>query len=212
MIRFVYFDFGNVLVYFSVPRLLKQVRDVVDANAATIEQMSEVVFGSGLENRFETGLITEAEFLDEFQSIVGKKLPVDKLRQAVSDIFSLNQAIFPVLQSLNDANVPRGILSNTSIMHWEFCKIKYPIVHELIPSNHVLSYEAGSMKPEQGIYKTALQQVTKVMPSIQSQEILFIDDLEHNVQAAKKFGFDAVRYTDTKNLTAELKKRGLEVG
>ena len=41
------------------------------------------------------------------------------------------------------------------------------------------------------------------------QEIFYCDDLPANVAAARRVGFDAVQYTETPELVAELRSRGV---
>ena len=211
MIRFVYFDLGNVIVYFSVPCMLQQVNEIADMKELTEKRLAELIFGSGLECRLECGEISELEFYEEFKKLLGKEIPLPSLKKAMTDIFTPNASILPVMEQLSQANIPCGILSNTSTGHWNHCKTAYPLIHQLVPTNHVLSFEVGAMKPNRAIYEAAMRQAAEAVDGIQTSEVLFIDDLETNIAAARDFGFDAILYTETPALLDELQQRGLPI-
>ena len=58
------------------------------------------------------------------------------------------------------------------------------------------------MKPDPAIFHTAIERVG-VVPA----RILFVDDLEQNVETARTMGFDAVRYSTTREFCRELMAR-----
>jgi len=57
-----------------------------------------------------------------------------------------------------------------------------------------LSYEVGARKPESKVYAMAM----KELPGIQPNEVLFLDDREHCILGAKKFGLQTIHVTDHK--------------
>jgi len=81
----------------------------------------------------------------------------------------------------------------------------------MVPANHVLSYQVRHLKPDIEIYKIAKNVAENAVPRITVSEILFIDDLTRNVDAAKEFGFDAVLYTDAEMLKTVFQERKLPV-
>lgn len=66
----------------------------------------------------------------------------------------------------------------------------------------ILSYEIGCEKPDPKAYKILLEVL-----DVEPQEVLFIDDKEQNVHAAKELGIDAVLFENTDQVQRELKKR-----
>ena len=62
MIKFLYFDLGNVLVHFTVERMLRQVGAAAGVEP---ERVGEVVFHGGLQTELETGRITPRQFYEQ---------------------------------------------------------------------------------------------------------------------------------------------------
>jgi HAD superfamily hydrolase (TIGR01509 family) len=69
---------------------------------------------------------------------------------------------------------------------------------------HALSYRIGACKPDVAIFRRAAE-----LAGQRPQDIFFTDDLAENVAGAKAAGFDAVQYTSTPQLVAELRQRGI---
>lgn len=63
----------------------------------------------------------------------------------------------------------------------------------------VLSGWLGVNKPDRRIFETAASEM-----QLAPEEILFIDDLEHNVAGARKVGFRALQFADAPALAREL--------
>ncbi len=190
-IRFVFFDLGNVLVRFSVDRLALQGAELT---GRTKEDVLDAVFGSGLERKVETGEATEEEFYEHFCNQLGVRPDREAVSWAMNDIFDEVEGTQPITQKLAELDFPRGILSNTGPGHWNHCCTFFSFLLERFPVNHVLSYEVGAMKPDRRIYEAAFETAKKAIPDIQPNEILFIDDLEPNIHAAREFGFDGIQY------------------
>jgi FMN phosphatase YigB (HAD superfamily) len=69
------------------------------------------------------------------------------------------------------------------------------------------SFMVGSMKPEPLIYEIAIKK-----SGFRPEEILFIDDLEANVQAAQNQGINTIHYVDFSSFSQELSQRFPELG
>ena len=200
--RFVYFDLGNVLAYFSLERLLRQVAAVVGCSG---DEVKLAYFeANGLQYRFERGDIGEDEYYDCICERLGRRPERESLFHAINDIFWLNERMVPYLSELAAMDLPRGILSNTGPRHWAFCMQSFPVIPETIPANHVLSYKVREMKPNRGIFEAAIRTARNVVPDIEPEEILFIDDLQKNVQGAINCGINAVLYHDKIDMAAVL--------
>ena len=111
-----------------------------------------------------------------------------------------------VLSHLAAAGHRLGLLSNTCDVHWNYLAHgRYSMIPEIF---HVvaLSNRIGAVKPEPKIYQAAAE-LAGVAPS----EIFFTDDMPGHVAAARTAGFDAVQYTTTPAIVAELRKRGVRI-
>lgn len=196
--RFFYFDLGRVLVHFDVAQMCRQMAAVAQTDP---QRVFQALFDSDLQFRVERGEISDAEFLDDFCRLTGSRSDVSALARAASEIFVLNTTIVPVVAQLRAAGFRLGILSNTCHHHWEYCRQQFRLLDDLF-SVHALSFRLGTAKPEASIFASAA-----ALAGVAPQEILFIDDLLENVAGAEQAGFQAVQYTSTPLLVAELHRR-----
>ncbi len=207
-VRFIYFDLGNVLLKFSVRRLLHQVAELAEVPDASVK---EAFFDDKKYMAYEMGQIDGIEYFAHICRQLGKTIPSDELVAAASDIFWVNEPVLPVLRHLAGELFPRGILSNTGPHHWSYIQTAFPKIMALIPSHRIASFAVHAMKPYPEIYKIALDEARREIPDLTPGQVLFIDDLEENVKGARQFGFQAVHYTDGADLSGELKSRGVPV-
>ncbi|MHC4179710.1 MAG: HAD family hydrolase [Planctomycetota bacterium] len=199
--KFLYFDLGKVLVDFDVEQMFRQLGEVAGVDPARVE---EVVFDAGLQQQYETGRISGSEFYEAFCRQTGTRPDYDALRRAGSEIFELKVSMLPVAAQLRQAGYRLGILSNTCESHWEFCTRRYRILSELF-TVHALSYRIGVAKPEVAIFHAAAE-----LAGVRPEEIFYVDDHAPHVAGARAAGFDAVQYTSTPQLAADLRSRGIQ--
>lgn len=203
--RFIYFDLGNVLLRFSHEKMAQQGAELCGCPP---ELVMQAVFGNGMYVRVETGTISLEEFYESFCRVTQTQPDPVRLAWALNDIFGVVEETQPFLRFLAKNEIPRGILSNTGVSHWTHCVETFPFLLEFIPENHILSYEVGARKPDREIYEAAFETAKRVLPDLQPAEVLFIDDLERNVEGARQFGFDSFCLDDPQRLTQELAQRG----
>jgi glucose-1-phosphatase len=200
--KFIYFDLGNVLVYFDHWIACRQMAEVAGLAA---QQVWEVAIASDLQHRYESGQVDDRGFYEAFCQATGTRPDYERLLIAGSDIFRLNQSLIPVVAQIDGAGHRLGILSNTSPAHWAWVTAgRFGIVN-LAFDLAVLSYEIGACKPEPKIFAAAAE-----LAGVRPEEIFFVDDMPENVAGARQAGFDAVLYTTTPLLVAALRERGVE--
>jgi glucose-1-phosphatase len=200
--RFLYFDLGNVLLNFDHHLAARQMAEVAGMAA---ERVWEIVFGGDLELRYEAGEIGDREFYETFCRQSGSRPDSEALLLAGSAIFTPNPSIFPVVAALDAAGYRLGILSNTCPGHWAYCSDgRYGLVSRCFDV-FALSYEIGACKPAAKIFHAAAK-----LAGVEPEEIFFVDDIEKHVAGARAAGFDAVQYTTTPALVAELRERDID--
>lgn len=110
---------------------------------------------------------------------------------------TLNQGLFDWFAALR----PRfrtAVLSNSSPgareheHHWGF---------ETIADDVVYSHEVGLAKPDPAIYE-----LTQLRLGVRSDEIVFLDDVSENVDAARACGWHAVLHVDSRRSIAEVER------
>lgn len=188
-IRFVVFDIGGVLV---------RIAPWAEAHAACgypPEQLppSDVFLPrlSSSNRAYDRGEISTDEYEEKVAlDSDGKYLPeeVRRIHAAVCDIE--HPGLHPLFDALEGAGLETGILSNTNTMHWrrlagdEDDSREYPLLRRA--THRHASYLLKCSKPDPLIYETFARTV-RALPA----EILFFDDLERNVQAARAAGWQA---------------------
>lgn len=201
-IDFIYFDLGKVILEFDHDVGCQQVSDVTGVSP---ENVKSALFDSGLEDRYETGLVNCSEFHAEFCKLTNSDSNQQEFLTATSDIFTPNLAMFPLISQLSASKFPIGILSNTCKAHWELVYAKYIILRQFF-SPVILSYEVNSMKPDAAIYGRAIE-----MAGCQPNKCFFVDDKQENVDGAIEAGIDAVLYRSVPELAKELSQRGISI-
>jgi putative hydrolase of the HAD superfamily len=196
---FLYFDLGKVLLDFDVEQMCRQMGEVAGCDPAKVRA---VVFESDLQARYERGEIDNEAFYDGFCRATATRPDRAALLLAGSDIFQLNVSMLPVVAQLQAAGHRLGILSNTCAGHWEHCLSRYRILQESFDV-YALSYELKAAKPHPEIFLAAAK-----LAGVEPGEIFYTDDIEGHVAGARAVGFDAVVYTSTSRLVADLRQRG----
>lgn len=198
--KFLYFDLGKVLVDFSVERMCRQMGE---ASGVTPDRVWEVLFDGQLQKEAELGRLSGREFYEAFCRKTGTRPDFHALETAACDIFQVNASVAALVAELAQAGYLLGVLSNTCQSHWEYCRRQFPIVAEAFRVQ-TLSFEVGAMKPQAAIYRAAAEAAGAA-----PQQIFFVDDHPDNVAGAAGAGFDAVQYTTTERLVADLRSRGV---
>jgi FMN phosphatase YigB (HAD superfamily) len=203
---FLYFDMGNVLLFFSHERMAAQMAAVVGISQ---ERAWQILFDSDLGIRHEEGRISEDEFFEEFCRAAGvPNIPaIDRtaLETAANDIFWLHVPLVAITDRLHAAGYRLGILSNTNRGHWRFVSGRFSYLNTMF---HVqaMSFDIHKMKPDPFIYVEAAR-----LAGVQPGDVFFTDDRLENVAEARKAGFDAVLFTSPTGLLRELQSRGIAV-
>jgi putative hydrolase of the HAD superfamily len=197
---FLYFDMGNVLLYFSHERMAAQMASVV---GIAPERSWQILFDGDLGIRHEEGRITNDEFFDEYCRTAGKTGDRTALELAANDIFRLNVPMVALVGRLNAAGYRLGILSNTNDAHWRFATQRFSYLSTMF---HVpaMSFRIHAMKPAADIYTEAAK-----LAGVAPADIFFTDDRPENVAGAQAAGWDAVLFTSPAALSNDLFHRGI---
>ena len=107
-----------------------------------------------------------------------------------------------ILAELRDAGIALYALSNWSDETFHIALARYPFLSWF--RGIVISGDVGVAKPDPAIYE-ALMERYPVVPA----KSVFIDDQPANVDAARRLGFTAIRFTNPLGLRAELAAQGI---
>ncbi|QDU38426.1 Alpha-D-glucose-1-phosphate phosphatase YihX [Maioricimonas rarisocia] len=200
-LRTILFDLGNVLVHFSHERMYTQIGQICGLPQA---EMRTQVEESGLHIEFECGRLSECEFHERLQQQLGRSIDRPDLRRTVADIFELNEAMMPVLDRLREAGLRLVLLSNTNETHITWVRERFNVLDRF--DALVLSYEVGAVKPDDAIYRAALEAI-----DCDPTECFYTDDIADYVHKARGHGLQAEVFTGVSELRRHLMERGLNV-
>ena len=201
MIKTILFDLGGVIVPLDFPRGFATLAPLTRFSA---EELPERIGATDLVVRAETGQIQPEEFHQELSDLLGLETTFDEFRELWSSIF-LPHTLVPESMLMSLARQYRLLLlSNTNAIHFAFIRERYGLLRHF--EEFVLSYEVGVMKPESGIYKEAVSRA-----GCEANECLFIDDVEDNVEGAKRVGLNAVQFQGEEALREEFRARKIRL-
>jgi HAD superfamily hydrolase (TIGR01509 family) len=196
------FDFGGVICSFDIALFLRRVRPYSEISTAQMEKafLSEVSTQARL---YETGLITSEVFYRRITGMGQISMPMEELAIAYASIFTPIPETIALIKNLK-GRYPLGLLSNTSEWHFEY-GIKLTEVFPLFDAV-VLSYQVKAMKPVRLMYDTMLLKL-----AVPAGEVVYIDDLPENVEAAAALGMKTIHYASPAALLGEIKAYGVKV-
>jgi putative hydrolase of the HAD superfamily len=175
------FDVGNVLVELHS----NGIQALAAALRTTVQDLMKFVNGSGLQACAYIGAVTPETYLSEvnrrFQSDLTRAQVVSLLAR---DIDRPIDGIEDLLEKIHRTH-KLAAFSDTFFGHWESF-LSTPMAKRF--DRLVASYEIGLTKSDPKAFSLALGVL-----GAGAGEVLFLDDLELNVQNARQCGMDAFR-------------------
>ena len=196
------FDFGKVIGYFSE-------KDIVSKFSSKPEIQKFLINNVILSPEWMKFGIIDSGYISELEAI---NMINDRTNNAYKDIvynFMINyhkymyiqEELIDIIKRLKSQGYKIYMLSNTNeIMYQKFIKNI-----ENLFDGVVLSYKIHKIKPYDSIYKYLIDEF-----NLNPEESLFIDDVEDNINTAKKFGIQGRKVIpnnieDIKNVLREYK-------
>jgi putative hydrolase of the HAD superfamily len=156
----------------------------------------------------ERGEITEVAFLerltDGLEPLLGHRPQMHRFREIYFEALDPNPPMIELMRELKAAGYRMAMLTN-NVREWE------PLWRSMLPVDEIFetvvdSGFVGCRKPESRIYELTLERI-----GLPAEACLFIDDLPHNCEGARKAGMSAVHFRDNEQAIAEIQTTlGLE--
>jgi putative hydrolase of the HAD superfamily len=197
-------DFGGVLTM-PLMSAFNRVQDEIDLpTEAYPPAFAHSLERDGVHPLFalERGEISEAEFLARlergFEATLGRHVSLHGFGARLMDALGPNPELFDHFAALKRERGLRFALCTNNVREWEpLWRAKLPIddVFEVV----VDSAFVGTRKPEPEIYAITVERL-----GVPAERCAFVDDLEHNVVAAREAGMHGIVFRDTAQAIAEL--------
>ena len=114
-----------------------------------------------------------------------------------------------LLRDLHSKHVPLFGLTNWSDETFPYALENYDFLHLL--RDIIVSGTEKCIKPNDIIYEIALKRYGQHLPALQPHELVFIDDVAKNVEAARRLGWHAIHHVDSQETVKQLQALGLPV-
>lgn len=198
-------DFGGVL---TTP-LVQSFAAVQDETGIPFDDLAKAMARIQEEDgrhplfELETGRLTEADFLrklgDALEPALGHRPELHRFREIYFEALHPNEPMIDLMREIKQQGHRMALLTN-NVREWE------PLWRTMLPVDEIFevvvdSGFVGCRKPDREIYELTLRRLGATDP----EECLFIDDTEHNCDAARELGMSAVRYRNNKQAIGEIR-------
>jgi glucose-1-phosphatase len=194
------FDLGNTLIKLAYERVLENIcRD----SSVTRDDLVEMLEAPGSYRDMERGAVTFWEFYEFLCDKTDYRGSIREFHELWSDFFD---GAMPGAEELLErvrAKYRVAFLSNSNEVHAEVIPRKFSSLFEK-DDRFIFSHRFKVAKPDPEIFQRALDTIGAT-----PQQVVFIDDLSENVNAARSLGIQAFQYIDTLTLVRQLEAEEL---
>jgi putative hydrolase of the HAD superfamily len=195
--RWLVFDLGGVLMDWAGPRELP-----AHLSAPVDADLRLRMAGCAATDAFERGAITPEAFAERFVRDWQVRLAPDAfLEHYVAWLRGLYPGAEDLLARLG-TRYKLACLSNTNALHWERSEAMRWLQRRLDVA--LSSHELQLRKPQPEIFAATLERLGCTAP-----EVVYFDDLQANVAAARAAGFDAHHVDGFAALEQRIQQMGL---
>ena len=190
----VVFDLGKVLLDFDYGRTAR----AMAAQCALNEQeIAAALLQTTLLHRYETGLMTTAEFFLELKQVTRFRHGFAAFAGLFADIFDPIPEMIALNERLRSHGIPTYIFSNTNELAIQHIRSAYPFFANF--SGYIYSYEHRSMKPDPVIYQAVESLTGRAGP-----ELLYIDDRPENIAHGAERRWQTIHHTGHRETIARI--------
>ncbi len=196
-IRSVAFDFGGVLAYFIEEGAIREM--------ASVAQVEYEAFNTGMwkyRQELDSGAYDTNRYwslvLDHCNSALPRQACIGTLQEMDLKGFSrMNQGMLCWAKELKQHGFGTLIISNMAEPTYQRLVANQEWMQHFDAA--IISGIIGINKPDRRIFKHALDS-----QHLDASEVLFLDDLLHNVEGAQAAGLHALLFSDTHTLAKDL--------
>ncbi len=185
------FDIGRVLLDFDFESSLATLLppDTPDPPARLRRLLAR-------KDEFEKGLVAEEEYVAWALETLGSTASPDAFQRAWRGIFTPNEPMWRVVESLAADGHRLILFSNTNAIHVPWILDEFAVFRHF-PAG-VFSFRVQSIKPEPAIYHHALRE-----HGIAADETCYIDDLAENIATGRALGLRCWQYDQADHASFE---------
>lgn len=198
--RALLFDLGGVVLDVDFDRALQA---WARFSRLPLARLRELFHFDDPYQRHETGALDAGSYFAHLRERLGLECGDDHVQAGFNAIFPGEIADTLQLLDAVRGRVPCYAISNTNAVHVAEIERTFP---QLLPrfARVFTSHEIGHRKPHPAAFQHVLEAI-----GVPAPQVLLFDDLEPNVQAARKLGMQAVIVRGPEDVRQALTQRGL---
>lgn len=194
-LRCLLFDLDEVLVDYD--RSVR-VSHLAHAIGCAPEAIQEAIYGSGIKDAADSGMLTAAAYLDALSAHLARTVTLDAWTAARRAATQVRGDVLELATALATL-VTVAILTNNGVLMAEQLPLIVPALFPLFEGRAFASAQFSARKPEAQVYTSYLDRL-----GTPAHATLFIDDNKDNVDGARKAGLVAHHYRDLTGLKTAL--------
>lgn len=200
MFKNIIFDIGNVLLEFNPKEYLKS-----KIEESKVEEVHKEIFQSEEWAMLDRGTISEEDAIKVITSRSnGNEERIKLAFENWYDILNPIDKTIEILKNLKKAGYKVYYLSNFHLIAFEHVTSKHDFFN--VFDGGVVSYEEKYIKPEVEIYNKIIEKY-----KLNTNESIFIDDLEENINKAKEVGIETILFKSPEKLLISLTEHGINL-
>jgi FMN phosphatase YigB (HAD superfamily) len=197
--RAIVFDLGKVLLDFDYNIAARRIAARCTVSS---DDINRFIAQSPLLFRYETGLMTKAQFYQEVCAHTGFADDIEIFSGFFGDIFFPIEPMIALQANLRQEGYPTYIFSNTNDLAIWHIRRNFPFFANF--DGYIYSYEHGAMKPDAKLYEVVERQC-----GFRGADILYLDDRPENIEAGAARGWQVILQESPEKTIAAIDKLGL---
>ena len=198
MIKSVIFDIGGVI---STTILKKMAEDLAKKYGLDPETAVNQIHSGW--NDYKVGKIGSEKFWQSFIDLSGISKNHEELEKSSISYINEIPGVADIIKALKQ-KYKTAVLSN-NVESW-IAKFKQMFDTESMFDIVISSHEVGMAKPHKEFFDYCLEKL-----NLNAGDCVFIDDQNNNIDAAKSYGFNTIKFENAEQLKSELKNFGVEI-
>ncbi|NML31754.1 HAD family hydrolase [Paraburkholderia antibiotica] len=167
------------------------------------QEVYDAIWNSGLDSRSDRGDITADAFLAELGKSIGFRVTVDAWVEARTAGTRIDEAVLEIASTLNRSYELAVLTNNSSLVATHMESICPPVARRFAGRIYA-SAALGGAKPARRAYLGCTEAL-----GIDPANVLFIDDLQKNVEGARQAGLRALLFRGAAQLRDDLAGLGV---
>ena len=199
-IRSVLFDYGLVLSGPPDPAAREEMKQILGVD----EERFRAIYWRHRDD-YDRGTLNSVAYWERVAHDLHRPLDAKKLSALIAadnaHWTQPNQAMIDWAAALQSAGIKTGILSNIGDAMEAGIVARFPWIADF--THRTFSHRLGIAKPDAAIYQHSAEGL-----GVPTGEILFVDDREENVAAARAAGMHAIQYIDHADFLQQMQAAG----